>query len=223
MDDTEISFDPKYDIPGAKCQECTGNFSKIIISKQKPKRHYKTEMDKKVKRLPNKNNKTSNQRPTFYIGKNNPCRAGGVLPYKMYDNTLYFIMIKSNGKYEDFGGKTSVEDKSINDTIIREAYEESNGIFSIISTQQNIENYQQKSLNIQRIYMKSGKYLLYIIRSDEDYDPDLFGNKEFHDNIGRTVEWVSIDTLMSREFTRTNLHPRLCNRYFFQCTHRFKT
>ena len=38
-------------------------------------------------------------------------------------------MIKANGKYEDFGGKTDRNDKSIEETVAREAEEESNGIF----------------------------------------------------------------------------------------------
>ena len=72
-------------------------------------------------------------RPTFYYNNNNRCeiRAGGIIFYKHTRdmNEPEFLMIKNWDRYEDFGGRTDVIDNTIEDTICREADEESNGIF----------------------------------------------------------------------------------------------
>jgi hypothetical protein len=72
-------------------------------------------------------------RPTFYLHKynnkyNNHIRASGILFYNK--NTKKVLMIKKDGKYEDFGGKTDIVDNHAFDTACRETEEESNGIFS---------------------------------------------------------------------------------------------
>lgn len=146
-------------------------------------------------------------RPTFYLDESNksrPLRAGGVLPYLFRNGIPYLLMIKCNERYEDFGGKTSLEDKSIKETIAREAWEESNQIISLEYARQKIKGHG--------IYFPKGKYLVYLIEAERDYDVESFGTEEIFENIPRTVEWVPVSSI-HKDF---NLHPRLHDNRFFE-------
>ncbi len=136
------------------------------------------------------NNSHMDSRPTFYYknNKKNPIRAGGVLFYRFFPD-FEMLLINPNNKirYEDFGGKTDEQDKNILETIAREVYEESNGIFSQKWTINELEY-------ATNIYIKQSKYLLYFVNItnlENVYKKD-FGEKEFHENIKRTVEWVKV-------------------------------
>lgn len=148
-----------------------------------------------------------NKRPTFYLDKTSkkfPCRAGGVMPYYLTKNGIYFLMIKNNGVYEDFGGKTDEKDRSIRDTIVREAQEESNFIFPRKSIRSQIKN--------NGIYIHKSKYLFYFIKAEKYYDVSIFGDREIHDNIPRTVEWVHIDTLSDKKLLHYRLRSKIVER-----------
>ena len=150
-------------------------------------------------------------RPTFYLEddyeKENPIRAGGVLFYK-YDSTSQqynLLMINTNGKYEDFGGQTDLEDDDLVDTVSRETEEESNGIFSKAFIKNKIKDTEP-------IYIKNCKYMLYIVEIDKYYDPKDFGDKEIYEDIDRTIEWVSFD-----DFTHKRLNFRLTDKNVTNC------
>lgn len=149
-----------------------------------------------------------NYRPTFYYNNNKmlPIRAGGVLFYRFNvdKNESEFLMINIDGTYEDFGGKTDACDKSIEDTISREAEEESNNIFTHKQIYDLLQDPSHK-----RVYVKRAKYLVYIIKTDEKYNPQDFGDTEVHDNKYRTVEWIPQSTLTDPEFVKSKLHARL--------------
>lgn len=135
-------------------------------------------------------------RPTFLFD-NQPVRAGGVLFYHhdKETNEYELLMIHSRGKYEDFGGQTDDVDKDYLDTVSREVEEETNNIIPKEYIRSKIEN-------LEPIYIKHCKYILYCIEVDTYYDPHIFGDHEKVDNIDRTVEWVSYDTFKSQEFIK---------------------
>jgi hypothetical protein len=156
-------------------------------------------------------------RPTFNFKNNvnnenqNQIRAGGIIFYKYNKETCEpdFLMIKCKKKYEDFGGKTDAVDKCIEETVAREAQEESNNIFK--------KNEVLKKLKTHiGAYCKFSKYLVFICRTDIEYDPKKFGDYEQHDKLSRTVEWIPYSKLKNPEFIKKSLHIRLRFRYFFQ-------
>lgn len=154
-----------------------------------------------------------NGRPTFYNDNNTEqeIRAGGLLLYR-YEKDMKepeFLMIKSRDKYEDFGGRTDMADKSIDDTICREADEESNGIL-------NFEDMVELIKDKQTIYVGDSKYLLYIVKTNKSYNPDEFGTFEIHDKINRTVEWIKLSQLKNKKFSNKSLHVRLKCKQFFE-------
>lgn len=157
-----------------------------------------------------KKTKDVDDRPTFFIRSDWPCRAGGIIPYIKRDGVTKILLIKremvKRGErrivYEDFGGKTDNVDKNIRDTISREAFEESNKIFTI----QTIKN----SIKGPGIYNKKSKYLFYFVKVNEMYDPVIFGDYEFHDGIFRTVEWVDTNNV-----EKITLNYRLKCKWFY--------
>ena len=152
-----------------------------------------------VKKIIKKPIKPINIRPTFYLDeeKQIELRAGGVLFYKFNEDKTNFdlLLIYSRNNYEDFGGCTDAIDKDILDTVSREVDEESNNIFK----KDIIRN---KIKDLDPIYIKHCKYALYFIELIEDYNPEDFGTKEIHDNINRTVEWVSYDNFSNDDFIK---------------------
>lgn len=156
------------------------------------------------KKIPIKN-KPQTTRPTFYLDDEHTqeLRAGGVLFYKYNEDKTNFdlLLIYSRNNYEDFGGCTDENDTNIIDTVSREVNEESNGIFE----QDVIKNKIKDSIPI---YIKHCKYALYFVELHENYNSGDFGDKEIHDNINRTVEWVSYDKFNDQEFIK-NLNFRL--------------
>jgi hypothetical protein len=151
-------------------------------------------------------------RPTFYYKNNskNQIRAGGLIFYRFTDDMKEpeYLMIKSQDKYEDFGGKTDLVDKCYQDTVLRETEEESNGILNLNHTFDYV-------MNSTPVYYQRSKYVTYLIKTEINYKPDDFGEKEYHDNIPRTVEWVSHSKLISSKFTKKKLHTRLLFKEFF--------
>jgi len=147
-----------------------------------------------------------NDRPTFnFMNKKHfPVRAGGFMFYRWDKNKLYFLMIKKSGKYEDFGGKSDIEDKCIEDMVSREADEESNGIFN-----KNIV--KNLILDQNCVYLKPSKYVLYMCKTYQNYEVEKFGDKEFYENVNRTVEWVPYSKL-----NKKHIHIRLINKFFFR-------
>lgn len=153
------------------------------------------------------------KRTIFYL--NNDCgkeiKAGGIIFYKYINDEIYLLLIKSNNKYEDFGGKTDNSDQSICETIAREVEEESNKIFK----KKNILKRIEKCTDY--IYSSISKYLIYVIElSEEESNIDVndFGEKEYHDNILRTVEYISLKEFMDKDF-QSKLNFRIRNYSLF--------
>lgn len=155
-------------------------------------------------------------RPTFYFNQDDKqeIRAGGGIFYKIDKDTqqISLLMIKTRGKYEDFGGKTDNIDANINETIAREVDEESNGLLKKKGVLKRI-------CNCVPLYSGSSKYMLYIIEltgEEIKLKPEDFGDMEFHDNIARTVEFIPIEKFKDKKFIKDELCFRLKFRAFFQ-------
>lgn len=146
------------------------------------------------------------ERPTFYFKNNteNSIRAGGVLLYKFTEDTdePEYLMINKEGKYEDFGGRTDIIDKCINDTIVRECQEESNNIINKVDI-------YPAMLKSKPVYCPRGKYMVYVVKTQNSYEPSQFGDREIHDDIPRTVEWVKHSDIMKHRNIHNFLHRRL--------------
>lgn len=150
-------------------------------------------------------------RPTFYYDGDHEIRAGGLLLYRYEDGMEEpeFLMIKTRGKYEDFGGRTDPLDNSIEDTICREADEESNGIIKTDEVRELIKDYQP-------IYTPESKYLIYVVKTTTPYNPTEFGTIEIHDGISRTVEWIKLSKLLDKKFINRSVHVRLKFKLFIE-------
>lgn len=149
--------------------------------------------------------KQKQDRPTFYFNNDNskPLRAGGILFYKIINNIPYFLMIDNTYSkcIEDIGGKTDIDDKSINNTIFRELDEETNSLIGKNCI--NIDVLKKSK----KIYCEYSKYLLYLVKAD-DYISNLstesFGDKENYNGFDRKIYWYSRD-----DIKKAKLNPRL--------------
>lgn len=157
----------------------------------------------------------NNERPTFFYrnDRNKKIRAGGIIYYKYINNEIHFLMIKCNGMYEDFGGKTDIDDNCIEDTVSREAEEESNNIFIR-------SNVYKKLICDKSLYSWRLKYVVYIqelTQLELVNEPQIsdFGIYEEHAQIFRTVEWVPCSKLTKENFIYKKLHHRLRFKKFF--------
>ena len=143
-------------------------------------------------------------RPTFYYMNDStkPIRAGGVLFFNCKKSKVELLMIKksSNLKYEDIGGKTSECDNDIYETVAREVSEETNNVINITIIKKQL--YSAKC-----IYIPHAKYLLFIVKAnsfERKLKTDNFGNKEIHDDIDRTIEWVDFDDFLDNKLKVNN-------------------
>jgi len=163
----------------------------------------------------------TDRRPTFQVtigDHKEDIRAGGALFYKRDTATrdLLFLMIKKDGAYEDFGGKTDEVDKTILETIAREVDEESNHIFK---KEEILRRLNTPCTSRDWVYSKGGKYLVHFIELTEEesrIDPAEFGCEEIHDGIQRTVEYVRFTA--KNQFGDIDLHCRLtCKHFEIKC------
>jgi 8-oxo-dGTP pyrophosphatase MutT (NUDIX family) len=158
---------------------------------------------------------SNTKRYFFEIEDDKKIYAGGVLIYRKIYNSetiidIEFLMIRNRNRYEDFGGRVDKDDKDIYDTVAREVYEESNSIISKKSVLKRIKK-------ITPVYVEYSKYVLFIIEAtdkEKDFLPEIFGNREYHDDIERTVEWISLNDFYSYA-NRKEINYRLINRGVF--------
>jgi 8-oxo-dGTP pyrophosphatase MutT (NUDIX family) len=151
-------------------------------------------------------------RPTFYFNNDNskPIRAGGILFYKKINNQPYFLLIDNiySKWLEDIGGKTDYNDKSINNTIIREVGEETNLLINKKCV------YSVLLKNSKKLYCEYSKYLLYLVEADEyisNLTTENFGDVEKHTGFDRKINWYPRD-----QIKKTKLNPRLNIKELFQ-------
>ena len=148
---------------------------------------------------------------------NNIVKAGGILLYRKTEDDIYLLLIKSRGKYEDIGGRVDKQDKTIYDTVMREANEETNGVLDNISIFDRIKDSDY-------IYNAKSKYALFIIEATDTeckLESEIFGDKEIHDNITRKILWVPINNFI-KCIKSNEVNYRLINRDILRAIHKLK-
>lgn len=159
-------------------------------------------------------NDSNDKRKTFYLDddKDKPLRAGGVIIYKHTDNSeIELLLISSRGQYEDIGGCTDSNDESIYETISREVEEETNEVI----TYNTVINRLNDAMYV---YSNKSKYITFVIPAtpeEETLQSEVFGNKEIHDDIFRTINWVPLSTVLDKDIIRYKLNYRIKNPHLF--------
>ena len=165
-----------------------------------------------------------NNFPNHFVMINNnkhPCRAGGILPYTIINNKLYFLLQKSDFKrnlFSDFGGKREDDDLNIMYTAAREFSEETNGLFfSNNLYQKNKPNIKKSTIITSSlleynsplfIYNYNGKYIIYLLRI-YPISTNKFGNIEFFTNMKRICTWVDGSLLKNDNYINNHLQYRM--------------
>ena len=130
--------------------------------------------------------------------KNKLYYGGGIILY--HNGKILMQKTKDNDYWEDFGGKTDKEDKTIIETAYRECEEESNKVI----TKEFLSELIDKNPDKCHYLLQSNSYFIYLIfisRKDKEYlKKKDFGDIEKHDKIKREVSWVDLSE---------NLHPRI--------------
>lgn len=153
-------------------------------------------------------------RKTFYIDddKTKPVTAGGVIIYReTEDHSIDLLLVESRGLYEDLGGCVDPGDESYVDTVVREAYEESNKLIKRKPLRLKLENAPY-------CYSSRCKYIVYITEAtskQKKMKEEDFGTMEIHDNIPRTIKWINIETFLDKNVIKYKLNWRLKNKDIF--------
>lgn len=165
-------------------------------------------------------------RKVFYYDNDQtkPILAAGVLLVKDSPNKEVLVQKVSSANtgynFTDFGGKIDLEDKSVIEAIARELGEEINfGIFENgrKMSKTSLKKFLQTNI-IKKTYIQLAKYFLIFVKFDPSQyslDMDIIGNKETHDEIPRTVEWITAEEFVNSHFAH-HLHPRLWSKDILQ-------
>ena len=148
------------------------------------------------------------KRPTFFANndENQSIRAGGIIFYKLDPLTKQIKMLmqyterlnqRTNIKrhvYEDIGGKTDEIDNNINDTIMREVVEETNGIITKEIVKEHLDKANQS------YYLKHSKYYLILVEADKNIvniDRRAYGKEEINGK-KRQFHWIDANRLNTK-------------------------
>jgi len=154
----------------------------------------------------------------FLIKPNDPnaddveVSAGGVILYRIKDGELQLLLMTNRGKLEDLGGTSEKKDKDIFHTVAREVSEESNRLIDKKSILNRIRNSEY-------ILSRTSKYIIFIIKANDDeskLNSEQFGDREIHDDIPRTIDWVPASEFLKSETIKNKLNFRLKNRNVFE-------
>lgn len=159
----------------------------------------------------------SEQKRIFKISNNGvlfPVCAGGIILYRIENKELQLLlMCRSAGCcYEDLGGKSQFDDQDIYQTVAREAEEESNGLINRNSVFNRIKQSEF-------IISEKCKYVLFVVRANNkevNLKSEQFGDKEIHENLPRTVDWVTLSEFTNYIKLTGKLNFRLRNRKLYQ-------
>lgn len=143
---------------------------------------------------------TMSNRAFFNFTNNRQVTAAGVLIHDAENDRYLLQYMPKTGRFDDFGGKVEWEDDTVLHTILRELYEETNGLMC------NKSN-PIKFRNAKFHYIKNSKYLLVVIDSRNiniEKDLNHYLNNETCTNINRKLVWV-----YKNEMDGIQLNPRL--------------
>ena len=110
-------------------------------------------------------------RPTF-MHDGQPVRAAGLLVYVSDMDRVHVLFRHAKGKITDIGGKTDPEDTCVEDTVIREVWEETNGnLYGDMPPNKfaRILHAQLRHHSTRRIYNAKSKYLLFWFGSHQRF------------------------------------------------------
>ena len=140
-----------------------------------------------------------------------PVTAGGVMIYKYVQNKIMLLIIETEGKYEDIGGKIDPEDDDIYSAVAREVQEETN---EQIMSDDIIDRLKLATY----VYMPKSKYVIYIVEAT-DIEKKLkkvdFGDMEYHDAFPRTIGWIARDALMKPHNIQYKMNWRMKSKELF--------
>ena len=147
----------------------------------------------------------------FYLNgdKDKPIKAGGVIIYRKINNCIELLLINKCGLYEDIGGRIENFDDDICDMVKREVKEETNDqiIFD-----------KNRLISAPFIYSEKCKYILFITMATHNeaiLEKSHFGDKEFFDDIIRTINWIPLKTFMDPIVIKHKLNFRIKNKSLF--------
>lgn len=146
-------------------------------------------------------------RKTFYLDDNveTPVMAAGVLLYKIKKNVVSILLSHNRNQYEDLGGRVDFDDETIFDTVVREAYEETNELI-------DKEKLKKRLKTAEYFYSKKSKYVVYLVKAnnkEKKLKSSDFGDKEIHDNINRKIKWIKLHKIFDEPKLKLNF--RLLN------------
>ena len=152
-------------------------------------------------------------RKIFYLDSNKTksITSGGVIIYRFLKGYMELLLMDSKGLYHDLGGRTDIKDKDILSTVSREAFEESNELL-------NKRKIRTRLKYDDPIYIEKSKYVIFIIEASKEEEKLIssdFGVKEKHDNINRTIKWISLKKFLMNETIKYRLNWRLKNKKLF--------
>ncbi len=167
--------------------------------------------------MTSKASKIKEERKAFYYedDREKPILAAGVLLVKNNEVLVQKLPKDDSFQFSDFGGKVDMTDISILETLSRELSEEINcGIYlkknKVYLHELELREMIEKNM-VKQIYAPNCKYLVAFVNFDEKkygLDMEKIGNKEDHDNIERTVQWITGEQFINSHFEH-HLHPRL--------------
>lgn len=157
--------------------------------------------------------KKPHKRTLIYLNddETKPITAGGAIFYKNVKGKMMLLIIENNDKYEDIGGKIDPDDENIYTAVAREIREETNGLISDDKLASRLEkaNYA---------YVPKSKYVIFILNANSTekiLKKKDFGEYEEHDDIKRTIGWISREQLCKSENIQFKMNWRMKSKTLF--------
>lgn len=136
-------------------------------------------------------------------------KSGGLLCYRYHNKSIQLLLAKYDNVYGDIGGKSSKNDTSIFETILREVGEETNNILTPIITKELLN----RAKYFYKIEANHSSYMVGIVELKMDVKPDDFGPTEIFLDKKRTIEWIDYDKFLKME-VNGRLVKRVIKNYF---------
>jgi hypothetical protein len=157
--------------------------------------------------------KKAHKRTVMYLNddETKPITAGGSVFYKNIKGKMMLLIIENNNKYEDIGGKIDPDDENIYTAVAREIIEETNGLIADDKLASRLEKASYA-------YVPKSKYVIFILSAnsaEKVLKKKDFGEYEEHDNIKRTIGWISREELCKSENIQFRMNWRMKSKALF--------
>ena len=198
-------------ISSDKEEEVVKSSKKKVIKESKKKIKSKSKSSNRKKKV---QKKQTPKYKTLYLNEDDakPVKAAGVIFYKTIKGKLELLILKNNNdKYEDIGGKVDFDDETIFHAAGREVEEETNGMIKS-------DDVLDRLKNSVFVYVPRSKYIIYLVEAninETKLNKEDFGDKEEHDDIYRTIGWITKDVFMNQSTIKFKLNNRLKSKELF--------